>query len=251
MFPWYCFISSKVKKKSKWRQVTTTKWKTGKLRQGKTKKLLSHYCCLPTAPEKHFSKIVCRRHDWLLALSAWVLISSLPVSALLLHNRKHIMAGLKSIIPRGPDWITPPCSSFLTIVSCASACVCVCAFWAITAWPFLPPLLPIDCENRLGLIIHQKTVGVLTTPVAHGSKTRACVWMIMCVCVCICECLCVFVRININLWAFLFLKCIFHTNSDPPDPEATDATTFISFSVCPVFLLNTEQHIIQYERVPL
>lgn len=82
--------------------------------------------------------------------------------------------------------LPPPCSSFLN--NCfRCVCVCVCVFWAITAWPFLPPLLPVDCDNRLRLIIHknlERNSGSLTTLVANGSQTRACVCIFLCVFVC-------------------------------------------------------------------
>lgn len=143
---------------------TIIKLKTKRLWQGERKKLLSHYWCLTKAPNILFQRkviISVITHRWLRQYHSFLLFLSLLFSYV---TEKNIMAMLKTIIPQGLDRIMPPC-------------VCECVFWAIIAWPFLLPLLPIDCENRLRLIIHKNTVGVLTTLVAHGSKTRACVCM--------------------------------------------------------------------------
>lgn len=174
------------------------------MNEGETKKNCCH-------TQTHLSKIGC--HLWLqfLALSVRALfISSLPVSALLLHNRKHIMAELKSIIPQGLGWITPPCSSLLTIASCARVFVCV--FRAIIAWPFLQPLLPIDCENRLGLIIHKKNSGSFDYSCCPWQQDQS---MRRCACVRIHFAFVCSVRITVDLQVVFVLKCVFYSSLKP------------------------------------
>lgn len=64
-------------------------------------------------------------------------------------------------------------------------------------------------------------MGVLTTSVAHGSKSSLHVYVPVCVCVC------VVIGISVNLQASLCLKCILYSNSNPLNSKAADIITSI------------------------
>lgn len=116
--------------------------------------------------------------SWLIAgFSSTSAVSSLPVSAPILHNRKHIIAVLKSIIPQGLDWITPPSSSFLTVISCV--CVCVLGNYFLTFSSSSPSYWLWKQETRINNS-KKKKKKQWVAPVAHGSKTKVCVYVCVC-----------------------------------------------------------------------
>lgn len=82
------------------------------------KKLLTN-----TFPKYVVVSVITRRCLCQREYYSFLLFLSLLFAYIIENN---IMAVLKSIFPQGPDWITPPCSSFLTIVSCVCVCVTVC-----------------------------------------------------------------------------------------------------------------------------